>query len=523
MANAVVARWQGDDYQARVFWYEACPLFWEKDSKVIKVGFDLDGAHAPKAFDDVSIQYASPMPDGRGGTYTRDYCQVKNHVDHAGAFTCDALIDPSFINGETFSLLERLKVAQEHEAPDGLGVRFRVISFWPIDSNDTLGRLVGNGGEIRLQKLFDGTTDRSEMGQVRKKWRERLKMKTDDELKRVLLPLRIESSFGSLEQLGDRLNDRLHRAGLKTVASNQMSNRYDDVIRKIRASGQAEFARDELKAVCVQEELWQGTPEAEQEDAVQVGLRSFLRWAERMELETQHMLCLVPRFDGRNIQAAGHWHDSVFPRLSEFVEQTMRGECAYHLHIDAHSSIAFAAGYCLDAKSGARVFPVQKTKGKGKVIWDPTPASADCQNADWCCDDHFLESDGEEVALAVCVTHDVTEDVRLYIERELPEVKRILVCRTSPLGANALANGVHADALAQTLANILKKQRSVQERQARLHVFGAAPNALMFFLGQHSRSFGQFTLYEYDFDTSQPGAYQPSLSFPPPVAPQTCD
>src|SRR2546427_6740586 len=48
MANAVSARLQGDDYQARYFWIEACRLFMA-DSSVSRVGYIAD----PRAFDGI--------------------------------------------------------------------------------------------------------------------------------------------------------------------------------------------------------------------------------------------------------------------------------------------------------------------------------------------------------------------------------------------------------------------------------------------------------------------------------------
>lgn len=51
-----------------------------------------------------------------------------------------------------------------------------------------------------------------------------------------------------------------------------------------------------------------------------------------------------------------------------------------------------------------------------------------------------------------------------------------------------------------TLANSIYSaiaQRSTAERRATLHIFAAAPNAFMFFLGQISRGFGKCVLYEY--------------------------
>jgi len=521
MANAVVARIQGDDYQARFFWLTACRLF-EDYSKVIRVGYDMDGSGAPKAFDDVVAFYSVPVPDGRGGTVSADYYQVKFHVNHAGAFTCAALTDPAFIGASAVSFLQRLKAAQEQYAPCGLGARFLIVSPWQISPDDPLAKLVHQTtGEIRLEVLFDGTGPGSAMGRIRTSWCDHLQLSTDDQLKQVLMPLRIRAGAGDLCDVQDRLNDKLQNAGLRPVPADAHVHPYDDLIRKVRADSTAEFTRAELQAICVTNGLWTGV-RLKEEPAVQVGLRSFLRWAEHMEDETEHMLCLSDHFDGRPIKDTALWHQGVFPKLSGFLTETMRPQCAYHLHVDAHSSIAFAAGYCLDTKSGANIIPVQKTR-RGRLVWDPALRDPNASYTDWQLEELRINESGTDVALAICATHDVVQDVRLYAEGELPGVKRMLVCKTTPLPAtSAIADGAHAYDLAQSLSTLLKTTRSVQERQAHLHIFAAAPNALMFFLGQHARSFGRFTLYEFDFDSGVPGAYQPSLSFPPLSSAQPC-
>jgi hypothetical protein len=99
-----VARQHGDDYQARIFWLEACRLF-SRHSKVRRVAYEFKGI---KSFDDVAVIYSSPIPDERGGTIIADYYQAKYHVDLTGSLTWKALIDPEAIGASSVSLLERL-------------------------------------------------------------------------------------------------------------------------------------------------------------------------------------------------------------------------------------------------------------------------------------------------------------------------------------------------------------------------------------------------------------------------------
>ena len=57
MAQAILARRDGDTFQARQFWRKACLLL-DPEGSVIRVGFE----NGPKGFDDIWVEYAS----GRG-------------------------------------------------------------------------------------------------------------------------------------------------------------------------------------------------------------------------------------------------------------------------------------------------------------------------------------------------------------------------------------------------------------------------------------------------------------------------
>ncbi|PSB40830.1 hypothetical protein C7B80_32425 [Cyanosarcina cf. burmensis CCALA 770] len=109
-------------------------------------------------------------------------------------------------------------------------------------------------------------------------------------------------------------------------------------------------------------------------------------------------------------------------------------------------------------------------------------------------------------------------DVEAYIAQSNLPIRRIISC-VLPAGPSqqGVLDANHAKLLATQLSNHLRSDRTAAERKAKLHIFAAAPNALVFSIGQLARSFGSCVFYEYDFDRSTPGAYQPALNFPPPV------
>ena len=90
MAHSVGARTQGDDYQARVFWLNACRLLLP-EQRVTRVVYEHSET---RFFDDVVVFYDSDAAGERGEYSRADHYQVKFHVDHSGCFTYQSLTDP---------------------------------------------------------------------------------------------------------------------------------------------------------------------------------------------------------------------------------------------------------------------------------------------------------------------------------------------------------------------------------------------------------------------------------------------
>ena len=166
MADAVTAIWNGSNYQARLFWNNALNLL-RPNCCVAEVTFEADG---PKAFDDVVVRYDPPIPGSGPDRITADCQQIKWHVQTGGRFGYEDFVDPDFIGATAYSLLERLQNARKTAPPPA---RFTFLTTYRIKDGDPLALLVsGTDKSLLMEKFFDGTTDRSRMGKVRKLWRE---------------------------------------------------------------------------------------------------------------------------------------------------------------------------------------------------------------------------------------------------------------------------------------------------------------------------------------------------------------
>lgn len=252
---------------------------------------------------------------------------------------------------------------------------------------------------------------------------------------------------------------------------------------------------------------------ARPEPPLRLGVRSLVGLGQGLEGEADRVLDLTRHFDGRSIRDEALWHMEVLPELREFLAEGATTGRPLTLDLAAHQSLAFAAGSFLEAKSGVEISVVQRGM-KGTYSWPARPGELSDEPL-W----RELESvgrDGAEhdVAVAVSVTWEILADVDLYVKREELPVGRILHAAVAPeTSPTAVRDGAHALRLAQTLGRAIR-ERSPEERLGTLHLFAAAPNALLVFLGQMAPALGPVQLYEYDFDTKAPGAYRPSFRLP---------
>ncbi len=500
MTQAMTALRQGNDFQARLFWLHAALLL-DRKAAVTRVAYET----GPKAFDDVLIEYtpARGPQDHTGCHVVRDHLQCKWHV-RPDEFGYADLVDPDFSNAKTVSFLQRARDAQLQFAPEGTGARFKLVTNWRLRRDDPLARLILMQWQaLDLARLFDGTTDASAMGGVRKLWREHLGL-DDDALALVARTLGVTLRLDSGDELRDRLNDRFAAVGLVRVPTSEAGFFYDDLIGKLHGQGRKDFDRESFRAMCEQENLFDKDRER---NPVTVGVRSFMHPIDDLEARCDKTLNLVPQFDGRFIRDEQAWNDALFPELRGFFLGAARANDYLRIILDTHVSLAFAVGSILNVKSGKTVEIEQRTGGRR--FWSATDLPAD-QNWPNLSVELETVAEGTERAVGVSFTHDVTNDVRKYVNGN-PAIGSILhVGLTSGPSRQSVQCGHHAQILADAL---LAELRSGGAKPV-THIFIAAPNAFAFFLGQNQPAIGPTVIYEWDFEGTRDGTYRPGLRLP---------
>ena len=505
MTQAVAVRRAGDAFQARQFWLRAARLL-DPKSPVIRVGFES----GPKGFDDIWVEYGPGRePEAQDGTpLRREHLQCKWHVA-PGTYGHADLIDPEFINANALSLLQRAHGAQLKYAPGGTGARFKLVTNWQIDRRDPLGPMINNrSGGIRLERLFRSKTDKSKDGAVRKGWREHLGIE-EDELRVLAQTLAFGHVSETLDELRERLDEVFQVVGLLRVPFNQNVLIYDDIVFQWMAQGRLEFDRKAFREACARQQL---LVKPDVRPRV-YGVKSFEHAFDRLEDRCDGVLDLVPAFAKRYIRDNADWESELYPKLEAFLGIAARGQTRLRLALDAHTTLAFAAGSVLHMKSGRYIELEQRTLDRHVWAADDVSPSSHWPSLRESIDE--IRTDRANLALALSITHDISVDVRRYVETNLDCVGRLLSLEpTTGPNAQAVAAGRHAFDLVQAATDAVRRAKLCNTPSATTHVFVAAPNALTFFLGQQRRALGRVCLYEFDFDGGRGGSYSASLMLP---------
>ncbi|MDD5222468.1 MAG: SAVED domain-containing protein [bacterium] len=503
----VGARTEGDVYQGLFFWRQAVALL-IPSSRVIRVDLEHDKTDG---VDDVAVFYEPPGIDAGGWPCSVDFYQLKYHVDQRDSYSADALIDPDFIQGKS-SLLQRFYHAYKSAITKYPKFRLHLASNWRWRADDALASCLREyDGALPDNFFFDGP--KSVLGKVREKWRAHLGIANGKLFENFARTLRFQLDHFGRRYFREWVHAEIARAGLQPPPPESLSSSYESLVQQFLMNGPNSFDSDSLREICEREKLFAESPTASPSTkAVKIAIRSFMRFAENIEAECSQYVCVVKYFDGRHIRDSADWSNSIIPEIRGFLADSRLRSKEHHLLLDCHSSIAFLAGYELDRKSGARVFPVQK--GISTEVWKPNGNTANNRlNCDWSANRTKFSESGIEIAIAVSVTRDVLSDVRDYVHKKSPAFSSLIDLRPEGgIGTQSVMGPDHAVGLADKLADIIRKERPPSGGS--VHLFVAAPNALMFFLGQHRAALGKIQLYEFDFEGNHDKTYSLSICLP---------
>lgn len=503
MANPIAPRLNGDDYQARHFWCAALDML-DPGSNIAGVAYEW---REMKSFDDVGIFYDAPQGQAHAGPMSKHFKQVKWQTTRANRFGYLDLIDPDFINASRVSLLERLRDA--HQAGE-IGVRFSFVTTARIVDGDPLAELVSSeDGVINLDKLAAGKGPTSKMGKVRKTWSEALGC-DDEVLLSILDGFAVLDGQPNMEAMRDTVATKARSVGLMLSQEDNAASdfRFDSLARQLIKRDIQEFDRLSLIRFLNEEGLRLAPSISSETPPTDLLIRTFDRFATDVSnYDEDHVLDLTDRFSERYLKPDLSWKVDVLDPVKQYLRQRIVGATAVRLALDAHASVAFAAGQTLHLKSGVSPELVQHGR-RGREVWHADDGSA--AGAPPLAIETRDGGEGDDIAICIALTRPVVEDVGCYLAGTKLPIGQLVLCHLAD-GASqtGVRGGEHAAMLADQIAGYLSnvaKDRSLSIK----HVFVSAPNGFLFFLGQQTQSLGQVQMYEFDFDRRGGGTYVPT-------------
>lgn len=500
MADAITAQWHGHNYQSRFFWLNAMDLL-RPDTCINRVTFE---DNIPKSFDDVVLYYDPPVVRSGPVPIEVEYYQIKWHVT-SGRFGYEDLTLPKFINAKSVSFLQRLRNAKK--TVGDVSGRMCFVTTDRVADDDPLRLLIsGNDQSLLTEKLFDGTSDRSRMGRIRRCWRDHLELPDDESLREIIEGLVIVDGYKTLLELRDEINFKAELVGLLPNRASDSDFRYDELARQLKVRGISSMNRQELIDICTAEGLWIGERK-HVDEMLPVAIRSFQRLStDMMPAAIEDTLRLTDSFRARYISENQDWQQDIMPRVTKFLVERASRSRHLRLILDAHASIAYLSGVVYHVKSGLEIELVQKGR-VGTRIWRPDDGSTG--PAMQIVPQHV--GSGQEIAVAVSITHQVTEHVNRYVDANLPQVGQIISFEPPEgPGQQGVSGGEHAAHMAERLSNAVRSLKT-NTPDATVHIFAACPNSLLFFLGQSHVALAPVIVYEFDFDRKGNKTYQPSF------------
>ncbi len=506
MGSQTSALLKGFDYQFLFTWYQIAAML-QGRSHILKIEIESKDC---KSVDDVVIYYDDEGIEDKGKSVYRDFYQVKYHVDKSNSYCCEYLIQKKTSQK---SLLEKFFDAFEKIEKDGVsGYRLILVSNWEWDSNDILYKKLREDKEGALPEEFFTSSDKTKIGKIIEKWQSHLN--TDREgIIRFAKSLRLDLNHFGRKHFEELVYNRIENAGLIVPDDcNKISN-YTQIISNLIQTGLCTITPESIKSICETHGLISKQTVTNIPTPI-IGIRSYMRFAERIEDDCTTHKCVARFFNGRHILDNVFWNREIVGEISDYFDQLRKKidlrNVTHNILLECNGSIAFLCGYLLPKVSSTLVNPVQK--GYKSVCWEPTSLRDD--EWGWVVNKNDNDNNSNNVVIAISITHDIHNAVTDYIRKKMSHYKTYLhLINKSGTNPSCIENGDHATVLADQLISIISSLRS-DTSDLVSHVFFAAPNGFMFYLGRNGIALGKMQLYEYDFGGDSDSSYSPSIHVP---------
>ena len=484
MGEQSATRLAGDDYQHLYSWFELLQLL-PLDSPYSH-GF-VEHPHAGAA-DDVTLH---PQDLTRAAKFV----QVKFHVDHRAAYSGEKLVETPA--AEARSVLHKLfdswRLLKDREPG---GVEVWLVSNWA--STEDLGRFLLESYSLSQDFYIGGPKSRA--GRIRNLWAKELGASADD-LADFCRALRLRLGFSGLEELTERVDERMKLNGLRLGKVPQ--DLVIGIVREwIQGGGENKrITRKEVEQAIAERGLRADPAEHPKANITIHG------WDRRhFDIQPTIELDWTKFFDftSRKVPAQETWTDTLIPELRKAKEKLahLAGPNLLEFRGKLPLSALLVVGRSFSEAGGFRFRVEQPTAGETFLWRSDVPASV----FDLDVSATPVPGDGTDLLFSLSITGDASNDVR----RLLSEGSRfnLWVDVKPKQGATSTVLKSASDAVSIAVqSKELMRDYRVRSNAERIGLVLYCPASLALFLGQRLNALGEIVAFERRVS----GGYQKSV------------
>lgn len=471
----------GDMYQWLFVWQGCVQVLRDAQihptNPVVKAGVEVDGVGN---LDDIVLYRASPP---------NDYAQVKYAVDSQTPVCEEYLLAPSATNGP--SVLAKIFHAWQGLVADGKPFHLRLISNRSPDPADPLVSLRDSRTQLLLPRAgSNGPASRT--GQARRRWAAALAT-TEEELLRFLGDLKFEIARDPQHVL-DLVEHLMTVAGLRHDEK-AIDDGINWVARQVR-DGHRHLDHTMIRQAVQDLDLNRGPA------------RAILSIAtlkpDPLKDEADHALDWTNRFHGndpfskRQPEPPASWVQ-LQADIEDAPNRLPRGATAIAITGSIRLAPAFLTGTSFRMVTGIDLAVLQRG-----TLWstaEPYDVPLVPQQ------DEIIIGEGPDLAVAVAVAADLTDDVEDFLRAHKIPVARLLVLRP-PKGTTdgSVPDASTANALAIGMRDAARR---ACRGAPRIHLFLATPMGFALMLGHRWNRLRPTMVYE---DVDSEPLYQPAFA-----------
>jgi hypothetical protein len=431
---------------------------------VVAVGVEVDGVGN---VDDVVLYRQAPP---------HTYMQVKYAADSSSPVNEEYLLRPSDLGGQ--SILRKVAQAWQQLAWDGTPVDLVLVSNRSPDAGDPLISLRDSRTQLLVPKAAQ-QGPRSKRGQARGRWAEGTGL-DEDTLLGLLKVLRFDLAR-DVVHLHERLQMLMFAAGLR-FEEEAMHAGADWVARQV-ADGRRRLSLTEVRDAVRSLHLEAGTSRAVlsvatlKPDPMAEDADYTVDWTDRFEGDSPYVK--------RRPLAPATWAQ-LQADIDAAPLRMPLGTTSIAVTGSLRLAPAFAVGAAFRMVTGVDLAVAQRGQAWSSAAHYDTVLAPDVQ-------EHALGL-GPDLAVAIAVAIDPTEDVLDFLREQQAPVSRLLVLRP-PGGAkdNSIPDAATASALTVGIRNLLR--RACRAHPV-IHLFQAGPMGLAVLLGNRWNRLRPTTVYE---------------------------